>query len=71
MACVAMQSENRNEDQMVDEIHKYVNSESSWRIMDFDVHGRQPSIQRLAVHEQNSQMITFNENRPEEAIGNA
>ena len=39
--------------------------------MDFDVHGREPSVQHLAVHEENFQTITFNENRPEEAIANA
>ena len=34
------------------------------------MHGRDPSIQRLAVHEQNLQMVTFNEENPEEAVSN-
>ena len=44
----------------IDEINKYVNprfyiaSESFWQICAFDVHGREPSIQRLTVHEENS-----------------
>ena len=60
----------------VDEITKYVNcrfltgSEGNWRIMGFDVHGREPSIQQLAVHEENLQMVTFSENSPDEPITN-
>ena len=59
----------------VDEIEKYVNSrfitasEGFWRICAFDVHGREPSIQCLAVHE-NSQIITFNERNPKAALSN-
>ena len=58
----------------VDEIIRYVNSrfisssESFWKICSFDVHGREPSIQWLAVHEENSQIVTFHENNLEEAI---
>ena len=60
----------------VDEIEKYVNSrfitasEGFWRICAFDVHGREPSIQCLAVHEENSQIITFNERNPGAALSN-
>ena len=59
-----------------DEIRKYVNlrfltaSEGYWRIMGFDVHGREPSIQWLAVHEENLQMVTFNASSPDKAISN-
>ena len=43
-------------------------TESFWRICGFDVHGRDPSIQQLAVHEENLQMVTFNEENPREAV---
>ena len=78
MASVAIQSDGKNEEggKKKDEIDKYVNSrfvtasESFWRIGGFDVHGRDPSIQWLAVHEENMQMITFSEENPEEALSN-
>ena len=78
MASVALESEGNNEGtkKKTDEINKFVNSrfvtmsESFWRICGFDVHGRDPSIQHLAVHEQNLQMVTFNEEIPEEAVTN-
>ena len=77
MASVAVQSQSNNEvdGRKGDEIQKFVNSrfitaESYWRIGGFDLHGRDPSIQRLAVHEENLQMVTFNEESPEEAIAN-
>ena len=60
----------------IDEIKKFVNSrfltpsEGFWRILSFDTHGREPSIQRLAVHEENKQLIMFAEENPEEAILN-
>ena len=78
MASVALESGCRKEGTVKkgDEIEKFVNSrfittsESFWRICGFDVHGRDPSIQRLAVHEQNLQMVTFNKENPEEATSN-
>ena len=59
-----------------DEIKKFVNfrfitaSESYWHISGYDVHGREPSIQRLAVHEENMQTVYFQENDVAEAITN-
>ena len=59
-----------------DEINKFVNaqffssSEAFWKICSFDTHGREPSIQRLAVYKEDAQMITFNESDPESAISN-
>ena len=59
-----------------DEIHKFVNSrfmtatEAYWRVFSYDTHGRDPSIQRLAVHEENMQLVTFSEDRPEDGISN-
>ena len=61
MASVAIESKGNNEqsDKKVDEIDKFVNSrlvtalEVFWRICGFDVHSRDPSTQRLAVHEPN------------------
>ena len=78
MALVAIESEGNYEgsNRNVDEIDKFVNSrfitanESFWRICGFDVHGQDPSIQWLAVHEQNLQMVTFNEEDPTEAVSN-
>ena len=66
MASVAVESVNESESQeggvfqkkQMDEIIRYVNSrfisssESFWRICSFDVHGRELSIQQLAVHEE-------------------
>ena len=45
-------------------------SESYWHISGNDVHGREPSIQRLAVHEENLQTVYFQENDVAEAITN-
>ena len=76
MASVAMELDNGNEEGNIDEIKKFVtsrfitSSEGCWRIFLFDTHGRDPSIQRLAVHEENLQMVTFTEGNPEEAISN-
>ena len=77
MASVAIESTNNEEREISrDEIQKFVNSrfitmsESFWRISGFDVHGRDPSIQWLAVHKENLQMVTFNEENPGEAISN-
>ena len=59
-----------------DEIKKFVNlrfitaSESYWHISGNDVHGREPSIQRLAIHEENLQTVYFQENNVAEAITN-
>ena len=59
-----------------DEIHKYVNSQfvtvskAWWRIYEFDIHGRQPTIQCLAVHEKKLQTIIFDEAHPEDNIAN-
>ena len=58
-----------------DKIKKIVNlqfitaSEAYWRISG-NVHGREPSIQRLAVHEENMQTIYFQEDDVAEAITN-
>ena len=60
-----------------DEIKRFVNSrfitasECMWRFFSFDVHGRDPSIQHLAVHELNQQSVTFNENDVVQALKNA
>ena len=59
-----------------DKIKKFVNlrfitaSESYWHISGNDVHGREPSIQRLAVHEENMQTVYFQENDVAGAITN-
>ena len=59
-----------------DEIKRFVNSrfitasECMWRLFAFDVHGRDPSIQRLAVHEHNQQSVIFKEDDVEQAVRN-
>ena len=79
MASVAIESQNSESQKYkkeIDEIHKYVNSkfvtasEGCWRIFEFDVHGREPNIQCLAVHEENLQMVTFTADSPNEPISN-
>ena len=60
-----------------DEIKKFVNSrfitasECMWRFFSFDVHGQDPSIQCLAVHEKNQQSVVFKKNNVETALQNA
>ena len=34
-------------------------SESMWRFFKFNVHGRDPSVQHLAVHEEDKQTVVF------------
>ena len=60
-----------------DEIKRFVNSrfitasECMWRFFAFDVHGHDPSIQRLAVHDQNQQSVIFTENSVKQALESA
>ena len=60
----------------IDEIDKFVNSrflgasEGFWRICSFDVHGRDPSIQQLAVHKASTQIVMLTEENLEEAVSN-
>ena len=62
MASVALETSDKN-----DEIEKFINSrfitasECMWRFFAFDVHGRNPSIQHLAVHEEGRQTVIFQE----------
>ena len=78
MASVSIEPEDKGEikDKQIDEIKKFVDSrfitasEGCWRILGFDVHGQDPSIQRLAVHEENMQLVTFNEGNPQEVLSN-
>ena len=83
MASVSTRVANQNNDEQdasggkdIDEITKFVNSrfptssECYWRIFSYDTHSRDPSIQRLAIHEENTQMVMFNEKNPQEAISN-
>ena len=57
-----------------DEIEQFVSScfitasEAMWRIYGFDVHGRDPAIQHLAIHEEDQQSVTFDEHNPHEAL---
>ena len=57
-----------------DEIKKFVNSrfitasECMWRFFSFDVHGRDPSVQCLAVHENNQHSVILHEDKPQEAL---
>ena len=76
MVSVAVDSQDNSDTHQGGEIHKYVNSwfvtvsKASSRIFEFDIYGRQPTIQCLAVHETNCQTIIFDETHPEDAIAN-
>jgi len=54
-----------NSTEPVDEIKMYLDaryvssSESIWRIFHYKMHGRSPTVQRLAVHLQDQQSVTF------------
>ena len=69
MASMAIEVEDKK-----DEIKKFVNSrfitasECMWRFFGFDVHGHDPSIQRLAVHGHNQQSVIFKEDNIEHAL---
>ena len=71
MASVAVDIADRG-----DEIKRFVNSrfitasECMWRFLGFDIHGHDPSIQRLAVHEHNQQSVIFKENNVQQALDN-
>ena len=51
----------------VDEISDYQNvqyissNEAAWRILEFPIHEKDPPVQQLAVHLQNSQCVYFTE----------
>lgn len=55
----------KNNPQRVDEIQSYLDgryvcaSEAAWRILGFDIHHREPSVERLPVHLENHQMVNF------------
>ncbi|XP_023750894.1 uncharacterized protein LOC111899269 [Lactuca sativa] len=55
------------EKQRIDEIKTYLDGryicphEAAWRIFDFPIHHRNPAVQILSVHEENSQSILFKE----------
>ena len=69
MASVALEPSEKR-----DEIKKFVNSRfitasgSMWRFFKFNVHGRDPSVQCLAVHEEDKQTVVFKEDRPLEGL---
>ena len=56
MPSVAVGSQDHIDTHQGDEIHKYVNSwfvtasKACWRIFQFDIHARQPTLQCLAIH---------------------
>ena len=61
----------------VDEISDYQNAryvssnEAAWRILEFPIHERDPPVQQLAVHLENSQQVYFTEdNALDRASGN-
>ena len=69
MASIAVEKDQKN-----DEIKKFVNyrfitaSECMWRFFGFDIHGRSPSVQCLAVHEEDKHTVVFNEQKPQQAL---
>ena len=69
MASIAVEKYQKN-----DEIKKFVNSrfitasECMWRFFGFDIHGQSPSVQHLAVHEEDKHTVVFNEQKPQQAL---
>ena len=69
MASVALEPSEKR-----DEIKKFVNSrfitasDSMWRFFKFDVHGRDPSVQCLAVPKEDKQRVVFKEDSPLEGL---
>ena len=80
VALVRIPLENNNADilhtapRIIDEIQQYVDSryvgasEAAWRILDFNMSGRYPSVMRLQLHEQNKQQILYREGEEMQAI---
>ena len=65
MTLVAVETSDKN-----DKIKKFINSrfitasECIWGFFAFDVQGRNPHVQRLAVHEEGRQTVIFQEGKP-------
>ena len=59
---------------IIDEIQQYIDSRyvgasaAAWRILDFNMSGRYPSVMRLQLHEQNKQQILYREGEEMQAI---
>lgn len=59
-----------------DEIEKYLNgryistSEAMWRLLDFNIHKRYPTVLHLAVHLENGQRVYFSSNTLQQVINN-
>jgi hypothetical protein len=45
-------------------------SEAFWRIFNFEIHDRDPTVQHLAVHLENGQHVFFNANNLHQVIEN-
>ncbi|GJU06614.1 DNA helicase [Tanacetum coccineum] len=60
----------------VDEIQNFVDGrficpyEACWRILKFEIHSRHPAVQKLSVHLENKQVITFRDRQPLQFIAN-
>nr|GEU44823.1 DNA helicase [Tanacetum cinerariifolium] len=54
----------------IDEIQNYIDGrfvcphEACWRILKYDIHGRQPAVQILYVHLEGMQLVTFRDHQP-------
>ncbi|GJV56891.1 DNA helicase [Tanacetum coccineum] len=54
----------------IDEIQNYIDGrfvcphEACWRIINYDIHGRQPAVQILYVHLEGMQLVTFRDHQP-------
>ncbi|KAM0883810.1 hypothetical protein ACQ4PT_031390 [Festuca glaucescens] len=47
------------------EIEEYISAyEACWRMFSYDIHGRQPSVERLVVHLPGMNRVIFHENQP-------
>nr|GEW83319.1 DNA helicase [Tanacetum cinerariifolium] len=69
-------SDNNNASIKRDEIQNFMDGrficphEACWRILEYEIHSRQPAVQILCVHLENMQSVTFNYSQPLMSIVN-
>ncbi|CAG8733907.1 16572_t:CDS:2, partial [Acaulospora morrowiae] len=72
--CVTIELISRDNMDVTDEIHRYLNaryvsaSEASWRIFHYRLHNEKPDIQRLQIHLPDQQIVTFSDDQPLQSV---
>ncbi len=69
MASVGVQASG-SQDEITDHVSSrwITPSTATWNTFEFPTHGREPAIERLAIHEENQQKITFRVGKEKEAL---